>query len=61
MTERIRRIGIFRKVFKKMCVIALLASSAMLAGCDANIGVGVNVGVPIGNHGYMSLGTNRWY
>jgi hypothetical protein len=45
---------------KKILLVMLLASSAMIAGCGGNVGVGLNVGVPIGNHGYMSLGTNRW-
>lgn len=51
----------FKKILKKACVLAVLASSAMLAGCDGNVGVGLNVGIPIGNHGYMSVGSNRWF
>lgn len=51
MTERIR---------KPMLVVLLLASS-LIAGCNANVGVGVNVGVPIGNHGHMTIGTSRWF
>lgn len=50
-----------KNTVKKACVVAVLASSAMLAGCEGNVGVGLNVGIPIGNHGYMSVGTNRWY
>ncbi len=49
------------KVMKKVLLVMVLASSAVIAGCSGNVGVGLNVGVPIGNHGYMSLGTNRWY
>jgi predicted small secreted protein len=45
---------------KKILFVMLLASSAMIAGCSGNVGIGLNVGVPIGNHGYMSVGTNRW-
>ena len=45
---------------KKILLVMLLASSTMIAGCSGNVGVGLNVGVPIGNHGYMSVGTNRW-
>lgn len=50
-----------KNIIKRVVVITVLASSAMLAGCDGNIGVGLNVGIPIGNHGYMSLGSSRWY
>ena len=46
---------------KKALLVLVLASSALIAGCSGNVGVGLNVGVPIGNHGYMSLGTSRWY
>lgn len=51
----------FRKMMKKACVVAVLVSSTMLAGCEGSVGVGLNVGIPIGNHGYMSVGTSRWY
>ncbi len=41
--------------------IGLLALACLLlAGCSGNVGVGVSVGVPIGNHGYISVGGNRW-
>lgn len=39
----------------------LLGVSLFLAGCSGNVGVGVSVGVPIGDHGYMSVGGGRWY
>ena len=45
---------------KKILLVLLLASSTMIAGCSGNVGVGLNVGVPIGNHGHMSIGTHRW-
>ncbi len=53
MNTRIRRSG----------VALLLSAALLLGGCSGNVGVGLSVGVPIGNHGYMSLGTgtNRWY
>jgi hypothetical protein len=38
----------------------LLCTCLALGGCSGNVGVGLNVGVPIGNHGYMSVGTGRW-
>ena len=52
-----------RSIVKKTLFAAVLASSLLLAGCSSNIGVGMSVGVPIGDHGYISLGggSNRWY
>jgi predicted small secreted protein len=42
-------------------VMALLAVSCLqLAGCNANVGVGLSVGVPVGNNGYMSVSGSRW-
>ncbi len=44
-------------------MLALLALACLtLSGCDANVGVGLSVGVPVGNHGHISVGTGRyWY
>jgi predicted small secreted protein len=52
-----------RSIIKKILFATVLASSLLLAGCSSNIGVGMSVGVPIGDHGYISLGggSNRWY
>jgi predicted small secreted protein len=41
-------------------IALLVAITMMLVGCNANVGVGLSVGVPVGNHGYMSVGTSRW-
>jgi len=49
-----------RKVIRTTAIIALLLTSLSLAGCSGNVGVGVSVGVPIGNHGHMSVGATRW-
>ncbi len=46
----------FRLAASSLLVIAALWSG----GCAGNVGVGVSVGVPVGNHGYMSIGTSRW-
>ena len=47
--------------FVRNSLIALLAVCCLaLAGCSGNVGVGVSVGVPIGNHGYVSVGGNHW-
>ena len=52
-----------RSITKRILFATVLASSLLLAGCSSNIGVGMSVGVPIGDHGYISLGggSNRWY
>jgi predicted small secreted protein len=45
----------------RMIVITLLAICCLsLAGCSGNVGVGMSVGIPVGNHGYVSVGGNRW-
>jgi hypothetical protein len=50
-----------RRALRAAAVLALVISTLSLAGCSGNVGVGLSVGVPIGNHGYMSVGTSRWY
>ena len=45
---------------KKCLFAALLFSCLLLTGCNANVGVGMSVGVPIGNHGYVSIGGGSW-
>ena len=52
-----------RSILKKTLFATVLASSLLLAGCGGNIGVGMSVGVPIGDHAYINLGggSNRWY
>ncbi len=52
-----------RKIIRRAGVLAVVAASLSLGGCSANVGVGLNVGVPIGNHGYINVGTStsRWY
>ena len=50
-----------RKARKNILLCLLLASTALIAGCEGNVGVGLSVGVPVGNHGYMSVGGSRWF
>ena len=50
-----------RRTIRVTGVFALIVSMLALAGCSGNVGVGVSVGVPVGNYGYMSIGTSRWY
>jgi predicted small secreted protein len=49
-----------KKARRTIALIAVLLTTLSLAGCDGNVGVGVSVGVPVGNHGYMSVGGTRW-
>lgn len=44
-------------------VLILLTAAVclQLAGCSGNVGVGLSVGVPIGDHGYISVGGSRWH
>jgi hypothetical protein len=46
---------------KALALAALMLASLALTGCSGNVGVGMSVGVPIGDHGYISVGGNRWY
>ncbi len=46
---------------RRLALIAVLMTSSLIAGCSGNVGVGMSVGVPIGNHGHMSVGTSRWF
>jgi hypothetical protein len=46
---------------RRALVVLLTGICLMLAGCSSNVGVGLSVGVPIGDHGYISVGGNRWY
>jgi predicted small secreted protein len=41
--------------------IAVLASTLAVNGCNTSVGVGMSVGVPVGNHGYVSVGGTRWH
>lgn len=50
-----------RSIVRTIAIGTLILTYLTLSACNANIGVGLNVGVPIGNHGYMSIGTGRWH
>jgi predicted small secreted protein len=41
-------------------IALLVVVSLLLGGCNANVGVGVSVGIPVGNHGHVSVGATRW-
>lgn len=55
------RHAIMRNLMNGRTRIAFLAVVALLlGGCNANVGVGVSVGIPVGNHGHVSVGATRW-
>ena len=49
-----------KKEGRRIACISIMLVSLLLAGCDGNVGIGLSVGVPIGNHGHMSVGGTRW-
>jgi len=54
--------NLFSKLIKVTAGVLLVMACLAVSGCTANVGVGLSVGVPVGNHGYMSFGTGRrWY
>lgn len=50
-----------RKSIRFAAQLFLLVCALSTSGCSSEVGVGISVGVPVGNHGYMSVGTSRWY
>jgi hypothetical protein len=50
-----------RRLARMIGVLLVVLSTLSLSGCSGNVGVGLSVGVPVGSHGYMSVGTSRWY
>ena len=45
---------------RRLFAAALLVLTCLsLSGCSGNVGVGVSVGVPIGDYGYISVGSGR--
>lgn len=54
--------GVKMKSWTRGVLILLTAAVCLqLAGCSGNVGVGLSVGVPIGDHGYISVGGSRWH
>jgi hypothetical protein len=49
-----------RKLTYGLGLVMLLGYCLVLTGCSGNVGVGLSVGVPVGNHGYVSVGSSRW-
>jgi hypothetical protein len=48
------------RVVRVAGMLALLVSMLSVNGCGGSVGVGMSVGVPVGTHGYMSVGASRW-
>ena len=48
------------KTLRTILILLLSLCCLMLAGCSGNVGVGMSVGVPVGNNGYISVGGHRW-
>lgn len=45
---------------KYAAMLALILGCLALYGCSSSIGVGLSVGIPVGDHGYISVGSNLW-
>jgi hypothetical protein len=46
---------------KRILILLLMAICLQLGGCSSNVGVGLSVGIPVGDHGYISVGSGRWF
>ncbi len=49
------------RLMTRLVLAALVVATLALAGCSGNVGVGMSVGVPVGNHGYISVGGGSWF
>ena len=49
-----------RRVVRVAGMLVLVVSMLPVNGCSGSVGVGMSVGVPVGTHGYMSVGASRW-
>lgn len=49
-----------KKYTRRVVIVLLGFCCLMLAGCQGNVGVGMSVGVPVGNHGHIRVGGHRW-
>jgi len=48
------------RVVRVTAMLVLVVSVLSVNGCGGVVGVGMSVGVPVGTHGYMSVGASRW-
>jgi len=51
------------KLTRSLGLATLWLRSLLLTGCSAIVGVGLSVGIPVGDPGYIKIGSssNRWY
>jgi hypothetical protein len=49
-----------RRFVRTAAFAAVLLSAVLVGGCSGNVGVGLSVGSPIGDHCYVSVGSGRW-
>lgn len=49
-----------RGIVRTAAFAAVLLSTLLLGGCSGNVGVGLSVGIPVGDHGYVGVGGGRW-
>jgi hypothetical protein len=49
-----------RKVVRVAAMLMLVVSMLAVNGCGGPVGVGMSVGVPVGSHGFMSVGASSW-
>ena len=47
-------------IARRVVLAAALLATLALSGCNANVGIGMSVGVPVGNNGRMSVSAGRW-
>jgi hypothetical protein len=50
-----------RRTIRIVAVLALVASTVTVAGCQGSVGVGLGVGVPVGARGRMTVGASQWF
>jgi len=55
-----QELSMMRTWTKRVWILLLALICLQLGGCSGNVGVGLSVGVPVGDHGYISVGGGRW-
>jgi len=49
-----------RRVVRVAGMLVLVVSMLSVNGCGGPVGVGMSVGVPVGSHGFMTVGASSW-
>jgi hypothetical protein len=55
-----QELSMMRTWTRRVWILLLALICLQLGGCSGNVGVGLSVGVPVGDHGYISVGGGRW-